>query len=117
MPENKNNNKQNKTNDTESPMGFFLKRCVALMLVFTVMPGGEMASAATAGVEMTADQKQNQNGGKSQKNKKAARKKSSGKPRRRRKVSASRRRRARLLRCPQASRSDCAGDKAYTGAD
>ena len=50
------------------------------MLVFTVMPGGEMASAATAGVEMTADQKQNQNGGKSQKNKKAARKKSSGKP-------------------------------------
>ena len=42
-------------------MGFFLKRCVALMLVFTVMPGGEMASAATAGVEMTADQKQNQN--------------------------------------------------------
>ena len=61
-------------------MGFFLKRCVALMLVFTVMPGGEMASAATAGVEMTADQKQNRNGGKSQKNKKAARKKSSGKP-------------------------------------
>ena len=73
------------------------------MLVFTVMPGGEMASAATAGVEMTADQKQNQNGGKSQKNKKAARQ-----------VAEEERD---FLRCPQASRSDCAGDKAYTGAD
>mgnify|MGYP005980465087 CR=1 FL=1 len=61
-------------------MGFLIKRCLALILFTTVMPGAEIISAATSRTEMSIEQKQgSRRGGKTQKNKKTARKKSSGK--------------------------------------
>lgn len=60
-------------------MGFFIKRGLSLILLFSMMPGVGIISAATVGVEMTTEQKQNSKGGKAQRNKKATRKKSSGK--------------------------------------
>ena len=50
-----------------------------MILLFSLMPGAGIISAATVGVEMTTEQKQNSKGGKAQRNKKATRKKSSGK--------------------------------------
>lgn len=60
-------------------MGFFIKRGLSLILLFSLMPGVGIISAATVGVEMTTEQKRNSEGGKAQRNKKATRKKSSGK--------------------------------------
>lgn len=61
-------------------MGFLIKRCLALTLLLTVMPGAEIISAATSRTEMSIEQKQgSRRGSKTQKNKKTARKKSSGK--------------------------------------
>lgn len=61
-------------------MGFLIKRCLALILFTTVMPGAEIISAATSRTEMSIEQKQgSRRGSKTQKNKKTARKKSSGK--------------------------------------
>ena len=60
-------------------MGFFIKRGLSLILLFSMMPGVGIISAATVGVEMTTEQKRNSKGGNAQRNKKATRKKSSGK--------------------------------------
>ena len=60
-------------------MGFFIKRGLSLILLFSMMPGVGIISAATVGVEMTTEQKRNSKGGTAQRNKKATRKKSSGK--------------------------------------
>ena len=60
-------------------MGFFIKRGLSLILLFSMMPGVGIISAATVGVEMTTEQKRNSKGGNAQRNKKATRKKSAGK--------------------------------------